>query len=247
MTNSNSINGLTSKIDRYINLNLVYSSLYKKLTNIAEAYMKNIENDFLSFINYIMDAFSKMFLLLIILFYLLKDGPKFKIKLISLLPYKYKDTLSKMLSESNKVLSSYVTGQAKVALSLGLMTFIGYKFIGIPNALLLSSITFILAFIPFVGYIISMIFPTAIALSMGFSMVLKLAITFMVVQTLKGRIVVPAIMSNSMKIHPLTDIFLVMGAIALGGSTAAFCIVPVYAIIKVLLRNLHEYKLRKLE
>jgi Predicted permease len=247
MTNNIPMNGIASKIDKYINVDHLYISIYKRLTTIAQSYMQSIESDFLIFINYILDAFSKILLMLVILFYLFKDGSKFKIRILSLLPHKYKETLSKILSESNKVLSSYVTGQAKVALSLAIMIFIGYKIIGIPNALLLASITFVLAFIPFVGFIISMIFPTAIALSMGFTMVIKLAITFTIVQTLKGRVVVPAIMASSMKIHPLTDIFLVMGAIVLGGSICAFCIVPIYAIIKVLLVNLHEYKLKKLE
>jgi predicted PurR-regulated permease PerM len=67
---------------------------------------------------------------------------------------------------------------------------------------------------------------------MGFSMVLKLSALFITVQTLKGRVVVPAIMAKCMNIHPLTDIFLVIGAIAAGGPFAAFAIVPFYAIIK---------------
>lgn len=247
MSRDSSMNGIISRIDKYININLLYNSLYKRLTDIAQNYMQNIESDFLSFINYIMDTFSKAFLILVLLYYLFKDGPKFRVKIVSLLPYRYKETISKILSESNEALGSYVTGQAKVALALSIMIFIGYKAIGIPNALLLASITFVLAFIPFVGFLISMIFPTAIALSMGFTMVMKLAVTFAIVQTLKGRVVVPAIMSSSMKIHPLTDIFLVMGAIALGGSICAFCIVPIYAIIKVILINLHQYKLKKLE
>ncbi|KZL90793.1 AI-2E family transporter [Clostridium magnum] len=247
MINNNSLNGIASKIDKYINISLLYNSLYKRLTNIAQNYIQNIESDFLSFINYIMDTFSKVFLILVILFYLFKDGHKFKISVLSLLSYKYKEILSKILSESNTALSSYVNGQAKVALALSVMIFIGYKIIGIPNALLLSSITFVLAFIPFIGFFISMIFPTAIALSMGVSMIIKLAITFAIVQTLKGRVVVPAIMASSMKIHPLTDIFLVIGAIALGGPISAFCIVPIYAIIKVLIINLHEYRLKKFQ
>jgi predicted PurR-regulated permease PerM len=52
------------------------------------------------------------------------------------------------------------------------------------------------------------------------------------VQTLKGRVVVPAIMAKSMNIHPLTDIFLVIAAIAVGGPFAAFAVVPIYAILK---------------
>ncbi|HEY5525491.1 MAG TPA: hypothetical protein VIK26_09190, partial [Clostridium sp.] len=46
-----------------------------------------------------------------------------------------------------------------------------------------------------------------------------------------------------MKIHPITDIFLVVGAATLGGPIAAFCIVPVYSLIKVILKKLREKKL----
>jgi predicted PurR-regulated permease PerM len=157
-----------------------------------------------------------------------------------IIPVKYKKFVSKTLSESDTVLGAYVTGQAKVALSLSIMIFLGYKIIGIPNSLLFSSITFILAFIPFIGFFISMIIPSIIALSMGFIMIGKLLIVFIIVQTLKGRVVVPAIMSQAMKIHPLTDIFLVIGAIAVGGPLAAFVIVPIYAIINVILSNFNE-------
>lgn len=233
----NSSNSILNKINKYIDIN----GIYIKLTDTARNYIQNISNSFLLVIHYIIDTFSKIFLIVVILFYLLKDGSKFKEKVLCTVPHKYKSILDSILSESDEVLNSYVTGQFKVALSLSIMIFIGYKIIGLPNALFLSSITFILAFIPFVGFIISMTFPFIIALNLGLNMVLKLAITFIIVQTLKGRIVVPAIMASAMKIHPLTDIFLVIGAAALGGAIAAFSIVPIYAIIKVILLNLHKF------
>ena len=44
----------------------------------------------------------------------------------------------------------------------------------------------------------------------------------------------------TMKIHPITDIFLVVGAAAIGGPLLAFCIVPIYSIIKLILQKLKE-------
>jgi predicted PurR-regulated permease PerM len=120
------------------------------------------------------------------------------------------------------------------------MIFIGYKVIGLPNAMILSTITFILAFIPFVGFFISMIIPVVISLGIGIIMFGKLLVLFIIVQTLKGRVVVPAIMAKSMNIHPLTDIFLVIGAIAVAGPFAAFAVVPIYAIVKNVILVLKE-------
>jgi predicted PurR-regulated permease PerM len=239
--NRSSINQLMNKVDNYIPA----QEVYKTCTNIVNTYKNNMVPNFMFAVNYAIHMFSMVFLMLVILFYLLKDGPGFKDKIMCLFPKKYEKFISKTLSDSDRVLGAYVTGQAKVALSLSIMIFIGYKIIGIPNAMLFSTITFILAFIPFVGFFISMIIPTIIALSMGFVMLGKLLIVFIIVQTLKGRVVVPTIMAHAMKIHPLTDIFLVIGAIAVGGPLAAFAIVPIYAIIKVILSNLYECHLIK--
>ena len=114
------------------------------------------------------------------------------------------------------------------------MIFVGYKIIGMINPLLLASVTFILAFIPFIGFFISLILPYIIAIALGWNMILKLSILVIIAQTLKGRIVVPLIMGKTMKIHPITDIFLVVGAASIIGPIGAFVVVPIYSLIKVI-------------
>ncbi|MCM8710226.1 AI-2E family transporter [Clostridium sp. SYSU_GA19001] len=222
------MDGVVSFINQFININEVYSLL----ASMAKNYVQHIGRSFMRVGAYFMNTFSIIFVIIIIVFYMLKDGHKFKEKLLVLIPEKYKKISDEIISDSDSILNHYVIGQAKVALCLSLMIFAGYKIIGLPNAILLSAITFILAFIPFVGFFISMIIPVVIAISMGTAMFLKLVALFIIVQTLKGRIVVPTIMAKTMKIHPLTDIFLVIGAIAVAGPYAAFAVVPIYAIVK---------------
>jgi predicted PurR-regulated permease PerM len=232
------IDGFVAWLNQYVNVDEIYTLFGGMVKN----YMHQIGLNFRKFIGYFMNTFSTVFLILVIVFYMLKDGNLFKEKVLFFIPEKYKKISDVILSDSDIILSHYVIGQAKVALSLSIMIFTGYKIIGMPNAMLLASITFILAFIPFVGFFISMIIPSVIALGMGIIMFFKLAAVFIIVQTLKGRVVVPAVMAKSMKIHPLTDIFLVIGAIAVGGPFAAFAIVPIYTIIKNALKVLkfHE-------
>ena len=43
-----------------------------------------------------------------------------------------------------------------------------------------------------------------------------------------------------MKIHPLTDIFLVVIAATVIGPIGAFCIVPVYSVIKIAIEILRD-------
>jgi predicted PurR-regulated permease PerM len=228
------MDGFISLINRFIDVNEIYTLI----ALAVKSYILQIARGFMRVAGYFMDTFSIVFLIIITVFYMLKDGHKFKEHITKLIPEKYRKIINEIMSESDTILSHYVIGQAKVALSLAVMVFLGYKIVGIPNALLLSVITFTLAFIPFIGFFISMIIPTVIALDMGFYIFLKLIVLFIIVQTLKGRVVVPAIMAKTMDIHPLTDIFLVMAAIAVGGPFAAFAVVPLYAVIKNAVRKL---------
>lgn len=239
--NAQSINGLLEDLNNYINLDYIY----KEFAEVIKNYLRSAAPKIIYGFTHIANIFSDILLILIILFYMLKDGSIFKSKILNSIPEKYKRLMDKTLSQSNDILSLYITGQAKVALSLSIMIFIGYKAIGMPSAILFSSMTFILAFIPFIGFFISMILPYIIAMSFGLNMIIKLSIVFIIVQTLKGRLVVPFIMGHTMKIHPLTDIFLVIGAVALGGPIAAFIIVPLYSILKALVKNIYEYKITK--
>ncbi|WP_035795388.1 AI-2E family transporter [Clostridium akagii] len=229
INDKNKIHETIKWIDNFINLNEMYSLL----TGMVKGYMGSLGQITKKVVGYFMNTFSAVLLIIIMVYYLLCDGHKLHDKILVVTKDNNKKKLiSKLLNDSDDILNHYVTGQAKVALSLAMLIFIGYKIIGMPDAILLASITFILAFIPFVGFFIAMIIPVVIAVSMGISMLIKLMVVFIVVQTLKGRVVVPIVMSKSMNIHPLTDIILVILAVAVFGPFAAFAVVPVYAILK---------------
>ena len=194
-----------------------------------------------------MQLFSDILLVILIVFYLLKDEEKIKKNIVNIFPGKYKYKLYDIVEESDEVLSSYILGQAKVALSLALMVFVGYKIIGMASPLLLSSVTFVLAFIPFVGFFISMIIPYIIAIALGWNMIIKLSILVIIAQTLKGRIIVPLIMGKTMNIHPITDIFLVVGAASLVGPIGAFVVVPIYSLGTVIFKYFNKEVEEKLK
>ena len=200
------------------NIENYLSSFSEKIMSYVLGLFYNVKNIF----NKGMMIFSDIILVFLITFFLLKDGYKFKDFVLKFSKKENKDLTSKILSEGDTVLSTYIIGQATVALSLALMIFVGYLIIGMPSALFLAFTTFILAFIPFLGFFISMI-----------------------AQTLKGRVVVPFIMGRAMKIHPITDIFLVVGGAAIGGPIVAFCIVPIYSLLKVVFKNLKKEGLIK--
>ena len=224
--NMNYYNKFASEINSYINL---------LLTNLKNMFSKG------------MALFSNILLVFIILFYLLKDEYEIKEKIIDIFPKKYKNKVSVIVEDSDEILSTYVIGQAKVATALSIMMYIGYSLIGMPSGIIFSALTFILAFIPFIGFFISLVLPYIIAVAMGMNMILKLTVLVIIAQTLKGRIIVPFIMGKTMKIHPITDIFLVVGAATLIGPIGAFVIVPLYSILKIIYKVFKNEILDKLK
>lgn len=236
--NEDKIKKFIDGLDNYINADDIYNYTVK----VFEKYMNNYIFSIFGIVKRGINVFSDVLLVVLIVFGLLNEGDKLKESFLKLIVPKYKKLSENILIKLDEVLSSYITGQALVALSLATMVYFGYLFIGIPHRLILALITFILAFIPFVGFFISMIIPYILAITMGFMMVVKLSAIFLIAQTLKGRVVVPFIMSKAMNIHPITDIFLVMLAVALFGPLGAFIVVPIYSMIKILILEVRAFQ-----
>ena len=230
----------TEDLSNMVKRNALNIDYYDKFLGDIKNYIMILVTNIKGLFNKGMQLFSNLLLIVLIAFYLLKDEKHIQETLINLFPRKYKDKGKRIVEEGDEVLSTYIIGQTKVALSLATMMFIGYKIIGMINPLLLASVTFILAFIPFIGFFISLILPYIIAIALGWNMILKLSILVLVAQVLKGRIIVPFIMGKTMKIHPITDIFLVVGAASLIGPIGAFVIVPIYSLTKVIYKYFNK-------
>lgn len=224
---------IKNSISRYVNINEIQSYISSESNN----YLFRFGGIIRTLIDFGWNIFANIILFLLISFYLLKDDKKFKKYLTNLSIFKDKKKATFVINQCDNALSRYIIGQSSVALSLSSLVFLGYWLLNFPGKLILALSTFILGFIPFIGFFISMIVPYIIAITIGFPMILKLTLMFMIAQTIKGRLIVPFIMSRAMKIHPLTDIFLVIGAATLFGVLGAFLVVPIYSIAKILWTN----------
>lgn len=69
-------------------------------------------------------------------------------------------------------------------------------------------------------------------------MVLKLCIVLMIEQTVEGRFIQPLILGNNLEIHPVTILFILLSSGKLFGVTGIIIAVPVYAVIKVIVKEL---------
>lgn len=182
-----------------------------------------------------------------ILFFLLKDDEKLIPHITKYLSEEHKPEGRKLLNDMDKTLATYIVGQALVALTVGVLMFIGYLIIGLDYAFTLAIFAMFLIIIPFLGPILGIIPAMFVALVNGEPlMAVKVVLVLLVVQQLEGNLITPNIMGNRLNIHPLTIILLLMVSAALYGFIGILIAIPLYAVVKTLVHNFRLFiRLRK--
>ncbi|MBA1307620.1 AI-2E family transporter, partial [Pseudomonas stutzeri] len=85
---------------------------------------------------------------------------------------------------------------------------------------------------PWIGVVPSLI----VASTQSWKQVIFVLIVMTVVQQLDGNFIYPNVIGKSLAIHPLTIVFLLMVAGNLWGIVGMILIVPVYAVLRVIVK-----------
>lgn len=176
----------------------------------------------------------------ILLYYILVDGERIPNTILHHIPTRYRITARRIMYRGNYQVSQYIRGQILVALIVGLLFGIGYTIIGLDYGVTLAVISAMLNVIPYLGSFIAVVPALIIGLLTSPLMFVKVIIVLVIEQTIEGRIISPQILGNSMKIHPVTILLILVGAGHTFGLTGVILGVPGYAIIKVIVSELYN-------
>lgn len=172
-----------------------------------------------------------------LLFYMLKDGQKFPEAIAKFFPASIRDESMTILKETGETLSAYIHGQITVALSVGLMTFIGYMIIKLPFALVMALAVTFTYFIPYIGLIIGAVPAVIVAFFDSPTEVLLVLIVLIISQQIEANLLSPLILGKSLDIHPVTIIIILLAAGNLAGVLGMILAVPTYAVCKTIILN----------
>ncbi|MFD1178149.1 AI-2E family transporter [Paenibacillus puldeungensis] len=176
-----------------------------------------------------------------ILFYLLKDGKKLPNFILKFVPVRFREQTHRVMTEMNGQISSYIRGQIIVSFCIGALLYIGYLIIGLDYSLTLAIIAACTSIVPYLGPAIAITPALIIAIVTSPVMLLKLIIVWTVVQLFEGKFISPQIMGKSLKIHPITIIFVILTAGNLFGVAGVILAVPGYAVLKVICTHLFQW------
>jgi predicted PurR-regulated permease PerM len=180
-------------------------------------------------------------LALFLMFFFLKDGPRFLPWLSRQLPGRLATDVPTVFDRGWVTLGSFVRSQAAVGLLDAVLIGLGLWVLGVPLVLPLAVLTFVSAFVPIIGALFAGFVAVLIALvSNGLTDALIVLAIIVVVQQLEGNVFQPMIQSRGLGLHAAV----VLLAVTLGGSLAgivgSLLAVPIAALIAVVWNYVRE-------
>ncbi len=185
------------------------------------------------------NAFSMGLVILIATIYAVAQPTPLVNGFVALFPAGRRERVREILGKMYQAVQRWFLGQLVSMTVIGLLFTVSLSVIGIPFALLLGILSGLLAFIPFIGPIISIIPPILLALVQeDFIAALWVVLAYLVIQFIEGNIVHPLVMSRAVSLHPVVVVFalLIMGT--LFGFIGVLLAIPLVAALFVLVREL---------
>ncbi|MCM6773278.1 AI-2E family transporter [Nocardia sp. CDC159] len=186
-------------------------------------------------------AIVTLFLVLILTFFFVKDGPRFVPWMQALFGRRGAQHVEEVLNRVWATLGGFIRTQAVVSLIDAVFIGAGLVILGVPLAMVLAVITFIGGFVPMVGAFVAGALAVLVALvGKGLTTALIVLAIIIAVQQLEGNVLQPVLQSRSMKLHAVVVLLAVTAGGSLYGIVGAFLAVPVAAVAAVVIRYIGE-------
>ena len=216
-------------------------SAVSALTDRVESSGAQIASGLFTGVSAATSALVTLFATVVVVFFLLKDGPRFVPWLRRSVGSPAAPHIAEVLSRMWGTLGGFIRTQAVVSLVDAVLIGLGLVILGVPLAYVLAIITFVGGFVPIVGAFVAGALAVLIALvSDGVVTALIVLAIIVAVQQLEGNVLQPWLQSKSMNLHAV----IVLLAVTLGGTlfgvVGAFLAVPVAACGAVAVRYYGE-------
>jgi predicted PurR-regulated permease PerM len=180
----------------------------------------------------ILEFITGAFLVVVITFFLLKDGSEMLAKALERTDDSVSHRVESGVRVGRRTLAQYMGGIALVGLFDATLIGVALWIVGAPLVLPLALLVFFGAYIPLVGAFVSGLLAVAVTfVNVGVVQALIILAVVVVVQQFEGDVIMPLVFGSRLQLHPL----LVLLAVAAGGLAfglaGAFLAVPLIAVV----------------
>jgi predicted PurR-regulated permease PerM len=177
----------------------------------------------------------------LIIYYFLCDSENMINKTLIVFPPESRNVIKKIIEDIDKVLGRYIISQLILCGIIAIATFLILMFMKVEFPLILSLINGVFNIIPYFGPIFGVLPAVLIGLLASPKIALYTALWLFALQQIEGNILSPKIIGESISMHPLTVIILLMIGGKIGGILGMILAVPIGVVIKVIYEDLNYY------
>ncbi|HOO70469.1 MAG TPA: AI-2E family transporter [Spirochaetota bacterium] len=187
--------------------------IVQKVTESLQRASIRIISGITAILSYPLSFTIKFFLMILMLFFLFKDGSRFASAFYKIMPFP-DDVEKDVVERINSVVKVLMAGNFFIMVLQGLMVGVGLAFFGFGMPLLWGSVASILSLIPVVGTTFIWV-PAVILLLMkgSYAAALILGIWCLFWYFILENLVKPVILGDRLNFHPLLFFFLLLGGI----------------------------------
>ena len=222
-----------------------YFDFFSEIQNLLDSFSQFLQVSSSSALNLIINVFGGLlsfFAIIVISFYLsvMKQGVAGFIR--SVLPTKYEDYIISLWKRAEHKVGRWLQGQLLLALSVGLIVFVGLSLLKIKYALLLGIVAMILEIVPIVGPVISAIPGVVLAFAQSPILGIWVIVFYVAVQQIESHILTPLVLGKTLGLNPVTVIIALLVGGTLGGIIGILLSVPVAVIVVEIFDDLAKQK-----
>lgn len=208
----------------------------------ASKSLKNITSNILFGILGFLGGILSTILILVISFYLVVEENGVEKFVQTLVPAEYRNQALRIIKKAEINLGKWFIGQLFLGFIIGLATFIGLYFIGVPYALVLGIVAGVLELIPYIGPTLSAIPAVAIAFTVSPLLAAATLILYFFIQQFENYLIVPKVMEKSVGLHPVIIIIAMLIGGQFAGIMGIILAIPVTTIISIVLGDFYSHK-----
>lgn len=192
---------------------------------------------------------AQVVIMLILSFYFMVDGARLGESFIMALPVRAQDDGRFLVASIHRAFAGYLRGQMIQAVLGGLGTGLLMSALQVDYALLSSVVAALVLLIPFLGPVVAVAVPVAIALLTHPDAAVFLFVGLMALQQVLFNVLAPRILSQQIGLHPLLVFFAVLTGARVAGVWGAIFGVPIVAVVTTMVsfyRAGHEERAARL-
>ncbi len=231
--------GYIDKIKKYI-MEIPYLYIFienlninEKISMATDGFLKNFSpQNIISFL-------SSSLLVPVIVYYILKEREKIKNVCLFILPSRMRTPSIYIFRDINRQLRDYIVGEFIIILTVSFLMALLLAMFGFEYWLILGIIMGIFNIIPYIGPIIGSL-PILFTAFTENKVVLAL-ILILAVQQIDNLIIHPRIISDSVKIHPVSVLLCVVAGSSVGNILGMVLAIPAFIIFRILFKEFYKY------